>query len=43
MEGFDKNAEFERNDRDEIFSKAVCRKRTYFFDVNDRRMTYTLP
>jgi hypothetical protein len=47
MEGFDKNAEFERNDRDEIFSKAVrAGKRTYFFDVkatrkNDLYLTIT--
>lgn len=47
MEGFDKNAEFERNDRDEIFSKAVrAGKRTYFFDVkatrkNDLYLTVT--
>ena len=47
MEGFDKNADFERNDRDEIFSKAVrAGKRTYFFDVkatrkNDYYLTLT--
>lgn len=47
MEGFDKNAEFERNDRDEIFSKSVrAGKRTYFFDVkatrkNDLYLTIT--
>lgn len=47
MEGFDKNADFERNDRDEIFSRAVrAGKRTYFFDVkatrkNDYYLTIT--
>jgi hypothetical protein len=47
MEGFDKNADFERNDRDEIYSKAVrAGKRTYFFDVkatrkNDYYLTLT--
>ncbi|GAO28960.1 DUF3276 family protein [Geofilum rubicundum] len=47
MEGFDKTADFERNDRDEIFSKAVrAGKRTYFFDVkatrkNDYYLTIT--
>ena len=34
MEGFEKRENFDRNDRDEIFSKAVrAGKRTYFFDV----------
>ena len=38
MEGFDKNDDFERNDKDEIFSKAVrAGKRTYFFDVKATR------
>lgn len=47
MEGFDKNDGFERNDKDEIFSKAVrAGKRTYFFDVkatrkNDYYLTLT--
>jgi hypothetical protein len=47
MEGFDKTADYERNDRDEIFSKAVrAGKRTYFFDVkatrkNDYYLTIT--
>ena len=47
MEGFDKNADFERNDKEEIFSKAVrAGKRTYFFDVkatrkNDYYLTLT--
>ena len=49
MEGFDKKDAFEkkRNDRDDIFSKAVrAGKRTYFFDVkatrkNDYYLTIT--
>ncbi|MGQ1948119.1 DUF3276 family protein [Geofilum sp. OHC36d9] len=47
MEGFDKIDDFERNDKDEIFSKAVrAGKRTYFFDVkatrkNDYYLTLT--
>lgn len=49
MEGFDKKdgAEKKRNDRDDIFSKAVrAGKRTYFFDVkatrkNDYYLTIT--
>ena len=49
MEGFDKKDETEkkRNDRDDIFSKAVrAGKRTYFFDVkatrkNDYYLTIT--
>ncbi|MCT4646805.1 MAG: PUR family DNA/RNA-binding protein [Carboxylicivirga sp.] len=46
MEGFEKN-DFEKNDRDEIFSKAIrAGKRTYFFDVkatrkNDYYLTIT--
>lgn len=47
MEGFEKNDDFERNDKEEIFSKAVrAGKRTYFFDVkatrkNDYYLTVT--
>ncbi|WP_462318687.1 DUF3276 family protein [Marinilabilia sp.] len=49
MEGFDKKDGFDkkRNDRDDIFSKAVrAGKRTYFFDVkatrkNDYYLTIT--
>jgi hypothetical protein len=47
MEGFDKNDGYERNEKDEIFSKAVrAGKRTYFFDVkatrkNDYYLTLT--
>lgn len=47
MEGFEKNDDFERNDKEEIFSKAVrAGKRTYFFDVkatrkNDYYLTLT--
>jgi hypothetical protein len=49
MEGFDKKDDFDkkRNDRDDIFSKAVrAGKRTYFFDVkatrkNDYYLTIT--
>lgn len=47
MEGFDKAEDFARNDREEIFSKAVrAGKRTYFFDVkatrkNDYYLTIT--
>jgi hypothetical protein len=38
MEDFEKDDDFERNDRDEIFSKAVrAGKRTYFFDVKATR------
>lgn len=38
MEGFDKKEEIEKNDREEIFSKAVrAGKRTYFFDVKATR------
>lgn len=46
MEGFDKE-ELERNDKEEIFSKAIrAGKRTYFFDVkatrkNDYYLTIT--
>ncbi len=37
MEGFDKD-EFEKTDKEEIFSKAVrAGKRTYFFDVKTTR------
>lgn len=44
MEGFEKAEEFDRNERDEIFSKAVrAGKRTYFFDVKaTRRNDYYL-
>ena len=44
---FEKKEDFERNDRDEIFSKIVrAGKRTYFFDVkatkkNDYYLTVT--
>jgi hypothetical protein len=47
MEGFEKNDDFERNDKEEIFSKEVrAGKRTYFFDVkatrkNDYYLTLT--
>ena len=47
MEGFEKKEGFEKNDREEIFSKAVrAGKRTYFFDVkatrkNDYYLTIT--
>jgi len=47
MKEFEKQEDFERNDRDEIFSKAVrAGKRTYFFDVkttlkNDYYLTVT--
>ncbi|MCG8579946.1 MAG: PUR family DNA/RNA-binding protein [Bacteroidales bacterium] len=47
MEGFEKKDGFEKNDRDEIFSKAIrAGKRTYFFDVkatrkNDYYLTIT--
>ncbi len=47
MEGFEKQDEFEKNDREEIFSKAIrAGKRTYFFDVkatrkNDYYLTIT--
>jgi len=47
MEGYEKNEGFEKNDREEIFSKAVrAGKRTYFFDVkatrkNDYYLTIT--
>lgn len=43
-EGFDKKGETVRNDREEIFSKAVrAGKRTYFFDVKaTRRNDYYL-
>ncbi len=43
-EGFDKKGENGRNDREEIFSKAVrAGKRTYFFDVKaTRRNDYYL-
>jgi len=38
MEGFDKKEEIEKNEREEIFSKAVrAGKRTYFFDVKATR------
>ncbi len=38
MEGFDKKDEIEKNEREEIFSKAVrAGKRTYFFDVKATR------
>ena len=44
MEGFEKQEDFERNDKEEIFSKAVrAGKRTYFFDVKaTRRNDYYL-
>ncbi len=47
MEGYEKREGFEKNDREEIFSKAVrAGKRTYFFDVkatrkNDYYLTIT--
>lgn len=43
-EGFDKKGENGRNDREDIFSKAVrAGKRTYFFDVKaTRRNDYYL-
>jgi hypothetical protein len=47
MKGFEKNEDFERNESDKIFSKAVrAGKRTYFFDVkatlrNDYYLTVT--
>ncbi|MGQ1784958.1 MULTISPECIES: DUF3276 family protein [unclassified Saccharicrinis] len=47
MEGYEKKEGFEKNDREEIFSKAVrAGKRTYFFDVkatrkNDYYLTIT--
>ncbi|HTO36128.1 MAG TPA: DUF3276 family protein [Flavobacterium sp.] len=47
MEGLEKAEDFARNDREEIFSKAVrAGKRTYFFDVkatrkNDYYLTIT--
>jgi len=47
MEGFEKQDGFEKNDREEIFSKAIrAGKRTYFFDVkatrkNDYYLTIT--
>lgn len=47
MEGYEKNEDFEKSNRDEIFSKAVrAGKRTYFFDVkatrkNDYYLTIT--
>lgn len=47
IDGLDKVEDFERNDREEIFSKAVrAGKRTYFFDVkatrkNDYYLTIT--
>ncbi len=47
MEGFEKQGETEKNEREEIFSKAVrAGKRTYFFDVkatrkNDYYLTIT--
>ncbi|TAJ10484.1 DUF3276 family protein [Marinilabiliaceae bacterium JC017] len=38
MEGFDKKDDFEKKEREEIFSKAVrAGKRTYFFDVKATR------
>ncbi|ASB51210.1 MULTISPECIES: DUF3276 family protein [Marinilabiliaceae] len=44
MEGFDKQEDFEKRDKEEIFSKAVrAGKRTYFFDVKaTRRNDYYL-
>jgi hypothetical protein len=47
MEGYEKRDSLEKNDREEIFSKAVrAGKRTYFFDVkatrkNDYYLTIT--
>ncbi len=47
MEGYEKRDGFDKNDREEIFSKAVrAGKRTYFFDVkatrkNDYYLTIT--
>ncbi len=47
MEGYEKRDDFGKNDREEIFSKAVrAGKRTYFFDVkatrkNDYYLTIT--
>lgn len=47
MEGFEKQEEFEKNEREDIFSKAIrAGKRTYFFDVkatrkNDYYLTIT--
>jgi len=47
MEGYEKRDSFDKNDREEIFSKAVrAGKRTYFFDVkatrkNDYYLTIT--
>ncbi len=47
MEGFEKNDDFEKIDKEEIFSRAVrAGKRTYFFDVkatrkNDYYLTLT--
>ncbi|TRX70742.1 DUF3276 family protein [Carboxylicivirga sp. M1479] len=47
MEGFEKKDGFEKNEREEIFSKAIrAGKRTYFFDVkatrkNDYYLTIT--
>lgn len=47
MEGFEKIDDFEKNDKEEIFSRAVrAGKRTYFFDVkatrkNDYYLTVT--
>jgi len=47
MEGIEKQDGFEKNDREEIFSKAIrAGKRTYFFDVkatrkNDYYLTIT--
>lgn len=47
MEGFEKQGETDKNEREEIFSKAVrAGKRTYFFDVkatrkNDYYLTIT--
>jgi hypothetical protein len=47
MEGFEKQEDFEKKEREEIFSKAVrAGKRTYFFDVkatrkNDYYLTVT--
>ncbi len=47
MEGYEKRDSYDKNDREEIFSKAVrAGKRTYFFDVkatrkNDYYLTIT--
>ena len=38
MEGYERHEDFEKKDREEIFSKAVrAGKRTYFFDVKATR------